>query len=135
MTAAAFLHAFCAEFEGEGVAYRVEVEPVRFDKGRRLDDDVVDVANELEALVEVLAVEAEPLAEQFHKIDNLEAAPLADIADLAVAGMIDRRQGRDPGIGDRLQLALDELALELRQLRQAVGLRPDARHVDVDELG
>src|SRR5437868_14166019 len=99
MTAAAFLHAFCAEFEGEGVAHRVEVEPVRFEKGRRLDDDVVDVANELEALVKIRAVEAEPLAEQFHKIANLDAAPLADIADLAVAGWIHRRTGRHAASG------------------------------------
>ena len=52
--------------------------------------------DQLEPLVEVLAVEAEPLAEQLHEIDDLEAAAVAGVADLAVAGMIDRRQRRRP---------------------------------------
>src|SRR5687768_9160537 len=51
-----------AEFGGEGVARRVEVEPVGFDQWRGLDDDLVDVADQLEALVEVRAVKAEPIA-------------------------------------------------------------------------
>ncbi len=50
-----------AEFGEERVAHRVELEMVGLDEGRGLDDHLVDVADQLQALVEVLAVEAEPL--------------------------------------------------------------------------
>src|SRR5580704_358670 len=87
----------CAELERQRIAHRVEIEPVGLDQRRGLDDDVVDVADLLEALVEVGAVEPHALAEQLHKIHHLEAAAVARVADLAVAGMVDRRQGRYPG--------------------------------------
>src|SRR6516162_8119542 len=124
----------CPELLEQGIADRVEIETMRGDKGARLDDDVVDVADQLEPLVKILAVEAQPLAEDLHEVDDLEAAPVADIAKLAVASVVDRRQCRHPGIGDRGELTLDELALEGRQHREAVGLGPDARHIDLDKL-
>src|SRR2546429_6702983 len=40
------------------------------DQRRRLDDDLVDLADQLQALVEILAVEAEPLAEQLHRSEE-----------------------------------------------------------------
>ena len=79
-------------------------------------------------------MEAEPFAEDLHEIDDLEAAPVADIAELAMAGVVDRGERRHPGIGHGGELARDQLALERRQHRQAVGLGSDARHVDLDEL-
>src|SRR6266581_7578254 len=69
-----------AEFGEKGVADGVEVEMVGLDHRRGLDDHFVDVADQLQALVEVLAVEAEPLAEDLHKVDDFEAAPLAGVA-------------------------------------------------------
>ena len=104
------------------------------DQRARLDDDVVDVADQLEPLVEVLTAQAQPLAENFHEVDDLEAASVADVAQLAMARMIDRRQCRHPGIGDGSELARDQLALEVRQYRQAVRLGADPRHIDLDQL-
>src|SRR5579875_1816303 len=122
------------EFVEQRVAHGVEIKPVRGDQRARLDDDGVDVADQFQPLVEVLAVDAEPGAEDLHKIDDLEAAPVAERADLAVAGVIDRGQGRDPGIGGGLEFALAQLALELGQGGEAVGLGADARHVELDEF-
>src|SRR5215469_13536294 len=78
----------------QGVAHRVEIEPMLGDQRARLDDDVVDVADLFEPLVEIFGVQTQPLAENFHKIDHLKAAAIADIAQLAMAGVIDRRQCR-----------------------------------------
>src|SRR3954468_19143268 len=104
----------CPEFGQERVTHRVEIEPVGFDHRRGLDDDLVDVADQLELLVGILAVESEPLAEQFHEVDDLEAAPLAGVADLAVTGMVDRRQSRYPRIRHGGQFARYQLAFVLR---------------------
>src|SRR5438445_5625025 len=99
-----------AELGHQRIAHGVEIEPIGLDQRRGLDDHLVDVADQLQALVEVLAVKAEPLAEDLHEIDDLEAAPFAGVADLAVAGAINRRQARYPRIGDRGKLALHPLA-------------------------
>jgi hypothetical protein len=40
------------------------------------------------------------------------AAPVADVAELARASVMDRCEGRHAGIGHRRGLAADELALE-----------------------
>src|SRR5947209_6471423 len=103
------------KFLEQCVAHGVEIEPVLGDQWARLDDDVVDVPDQLEPLVEILAVEAQPFAENLHEIDDLEAAPIADIAQFAVAGVIDRSQCRHPRVGDGGELAGDQLALESRQ--------------------
>src|ERR1700730_7599139 len=123
-----------AELLEERVAHRIEIELVLGDQRARLDDDVIDVADQLEPLVEVLGPQPQPFAENFHEIDDLEAASVADVAQLAMAGMIDCRQCRHPGIGHRSELARYQLALEDRQYRQAVRLGPDARHIDFNEL-
>src|SRR5215471_15664821 len=107
----------CPELLEQGIAVDVEIEPVLGDQGARLDDNVVDVADQLEPLVKILAVQAQPLAEDLHEVDDLEAAAIADVAHLAMAGVINRRQCRHPGIGDRGELALHQLALEGRQYR------------------
>src|SRR6202011_4145789 len=109
-----------AELLEERVAHRIEVEPVLGDQRARLDDDVVDVADQLEPLVEVLGPQPQPLAENFHEVDDLEAKFVADVAQLTMASMIDRRQCRHPGIGDSSEFARDQLALEVRQYRKAV---------------
>jgi len=57
------LSAFAAELEGERVAHRIEIEAVGRDVRRGLDDDLVDVAHQLQPLIEVLAVEIEALFE------------------------------------------------------------------------
>src|SRR2546421_227530 len=93
------------------IADRLEVEPVLGYERARLDDDVVDVPDHLEAFVEILRMEAEPLAEDLHEIDDLEAAPVAHVAKLAVAGVVNRGERRHAGIGNGGELALDELAL------------------------
>src|SRR5271167_2643340 len=118
----------------ERVAHRLEVEPVLRDQLACLDDDVVDVPDQLEPLVEILAAQAQPLTKDLHEVDDLEASPIPDIAQLAMAGVVDRGQCRYPGIGDRCELARGELALEGRQYREAVGLGPDTRHIDLDQL-
>src|SRR5580704_2809025 len=116
------------------VTDRIEVEPVLGDQRGSLDDDVVDVPDHLEPFVEIRGMEAEPFAEDLHEIDDLEAAPVTDIAKLAVAGMVDRRERCHAGIGHRGQLAGDEVALERREYGQAVGLGSDARNIDLDKL-
>ena len=65
------------KFLEQCVAHGVEIEPVLGDQRARLDDDVVDVADQLEPLVEVLTAQAQPLAENFHEVDDLEAASVA----------------------------------------------------------
>src|SRR5215471_2682752 len=122
------------EFLEQRVADGVKVEAVRGDQGARLDNDVVDIAHQLQPFVEVFTIEAETFAENFHEVHDLEAATVADIAELAVTGVIDRCERRHPGIGHGCELARDQLALELRQDREAVCLRPDPGHVDLDEL-
>src|SRR5580693_9148565 len=122
------------EFLEQRVADRVEVEPVLGDERARLDDNVVDVPDHLEALVEIRGVKAEPFAEDLHEIDDLEAAPVADIAKLAMTGMVDRGERRHAGVGDGGELARYKLALEGRQHRQGVGLGSDAGHVNLDKL-
>src|SRR6266568_4443104 len=59
-----------AEFGHEGVAHGIEIEAVRLDQGHRLGDDLVDVADQLEALVKVRAVKAEALAQDLHEVDD-----------------------------------------------------------------
>src|SRR5271167_2166739 len=128
------LAAGAAELLEERVAHRLEVEPVLRDQLACLDDDVVDVPDQLEPFVEILAAQAQPLTKDLHEVDDLEASPIPDIAQLAMAGVVDRGQCRYPGIGDRCELARGELALEGRQYREAVGLGPDTRHIDLDQL-
>src|SRR5207248_10503392 len=113
---------------------RFAVEPVLGDERARLDDDVVDVPDHLEALIQILGMKAEPLSEDLHEIDDLEAAPVANVAKLAVAGVVNRGERRHAGIGNGGELALDELALEGRKHRQAIGLGSDPRHIDFDKL-
>ena len=105
-----------AELLEERVAHRIEVEPVLGDQRARLDDDVVDVPDHLEALIEILHTEAEPLAEDLHEIDDLEAAPVANIAELAVAGMVNRGERRHASVGHCGELARNELADRLSKL-------------------
>jgi len=65
------------------------------------------------------------------KLTTSKLRPVADIAKLAVAGMVESSQAWvDAGIGDGGELAGDELALEGRQHGQAVGLGSDALHID-----
>src|SRR3984957_5346707 len=59
-----------SKLERERIAHRVEIEPVRLDQRRGVDDHVVDLAALLQPLVEILAVYAESRAEQFHEIDD-----------------------------------------------------------------
>src|SRR3984893_643632 len=80
-----------AELLEERVAHRIEVEPVRGDQRARLDDDVVDVADQLEPFVEVLGLQPQPFAENFHEVDDLEVASVTDVAQLTMASMIDCR--------------------------------------------
>src|SRR5262249_26372732 len=103
--AAADVRLVRAELLQQRVADRVEVEPVLGDQRASLDDDVVDVLDHLQTLVEILGMKAEPFAKDLHEIDHLEAAPVAEIAELAVAGVIDRRQCRHAGIGHGRELA------------------------------
>src|SRR5271166_6768030 len=132
--AAADIWSVRPELLEQRIADRVEVEPVLRDKRARLDDDVVDILDNLQALVEILGMKAEPFAEDLHEIDDLEAAPVADIAKLAVAGVIDCGERRHAGIGHGGEFAREELALECGQYRQAVGLGSDAGHFDLDKL-
>src|SRR5207244_3137888 len=122
------------EFLEQRITHGVEVEPVLGDQRTRLDNDVVDILDHLQSFVEVLAFEAEPFPEDLHEIDNLEAAPIANIAELAVAGMVNRGKGCDTCVRNGSELARDELALERRQYCETIGLRPDTRHIDLDEL-
>jgi hypothetical protein len=64
------------------------------DQRARLDDDVVDFLDHLQALIEIHGMKAEPFAEDLHEVDDFEAAPVAGIAKLAVAGDARRRLAR-----------------------------------------
>src|SRR5262249_56832754 len=123
-----------AKLVKQRVADGLKVEAMFGDHRARLDDDGVDVADLLEPLVEILALQTQPFAEDLHKVDDLKAAPVADIAQLAMAGVVDRRQCRHPSIGDGGKFALDEFALEIRQDGETVGLGPDPRYIDLDQF-
>src|SRR5207302_918109 len=59
--------------------------------------------------------------------------PAVQITRLSLPARVGAEFGEE-GVAHGGEIEPDQLALEIGQLRQGIGLRPDARHVDLDEF-
>ncbi len=96
----------------------VDVEVVFLDHVGAVGENGVDIAHDLEFLEEILDLDPDAFANQFHQVDDLEGPAFAEVAGFAVAGMEDDCERVNAGFDAGVELLCLEPVLEVRQERQ-----------------